>query len=444
MIAPCNILQRIALSLVLLGLVMVLPGGGRADLIGHGAPVRDIVISGDGRHAITAGFDDLLILWDLENQEARLQFVGHAAGVNAAAFLPDRVASVGDDGTLRLWDRKTAKLARTIAAHEKKAVAVAASPDGKLLATGSWDRTAALWNADGALVRRFDRHRGSVNAVTFSPDGKHVYSADYEGTIWRWSVRGEEDPLRLTTGGFPINDMELTPDGRKLVVGSADSTVRLWDVGTQSLTRELKAHEGAVLAVAISPDGGIIASGSTDGYLMLWEGDEAPRRKLPVKYYRAVWSIDFSPDGKIVYAAGVDRIARGWFVSDGSPISGETVPFQPIDRGGEDLALSDDEIERGGFHFRKCAVCHTLRDDGTPRAGPSLQGLFGRRVGTYPGYLYSQALISSDIIWTEETVSKLFEIGPDELLPGTKMPLQKLPKPEDRAALIAFLKARTQ
>ena len=86
---------------------------------------------------------------------------------------------------------------------------------------------------------------------------------------------------------------------------------------------------------------------------------------------------------------------------------------------------------------------HSLVADDTPRAGPSLEGLFGRRVGSYPGYRFSKALTESDLIWTEETVSQLFELGPEVLLPGTKMPLQRLPDPEARADLIAFLKART-
>ena len=81
-----------------------------ADLIGHGAPVRDIVVSADGQQAVTSAFDDMMILWDLETQSERLAFVGHGAAVNAAAFLPHRIASVSDDGTLRLWDRETAKL----------------------------------------------------------------------------------------------------------------------------------------------------------------------------------------------------------------------------------------------------------------------------------------------------------------------------------------------
>ncbi len=426
-------------------LLGAITGQGKADLIGHGAPVRDIVISPDGTQALTAGFDDILILWDLAQRKALLRFAGHAAAANAGVFLGSKIASVGDDGTLRIWDRKTGKLLNTIPAHEKKVVAIAASPDQTLIATGSWDRTVKVWDVEsGDLVKTFTRHRNSVNAVVFSSDGRRLFSGAYDGSIWQWSVSGDEEPRRFTDKGFPINDMALSTDGARLVSSSADATVRIWDTASGQMTRELKGHEGAVLAVAISPDGQTIASGSTDGYLLLWDGGEGPRQKLPVQYYRAVWSLSFTPDSKQIYAAGVDSVARGWFVEDGAPVTGETTPFKPIDRVDASLATSEDLVERGSFHYRKCAICHTLKEDGSPRAGPSLEGIFGRKVGTYPGYHYSDALTSSDIIWTPETLSKLFEIGPDNLLPGTKMPLQLLPKAEDRAALVEFLKAKTQ
>lgn len=436
-------LRRWALALsVLTGL----SGNAAADLIGHAAPVRDIVISNDGTQALTTGFDDLAILWNLENRKPQLEFVGHEAAVNAGAFAGDAVVTVGDDGALILWDRVTGERRLAVKAHDKKVVSVAVSPSGEFAATGSWDRTAKLWDIKtGTELRRFERHRDSVNAVLIEPNGTHVLSAGYDGTVWRWPVDEDDGEARLVINtGFPVNDIAVNSDGTVLVVGSADGKVRSLRLPDGQELAEYTGHEGAVLAVAIDETGDVLASGATDGFLMLWNGNGSTKQRLPVEYYRAVWAIDFTPDGGRIFAAGVDQVARGWFVEDGKPISGETTPFQPIDRVSADLAKSDDIVDRGSFHFRKCAVCHSLKEDGKRRAGPSLDGIFGRRVGTYPGYSYSDALNHSDIIWTPETLSKLFEVGPDVLLPGTKMPLQKLPKVEDREALIAFLKAKTQ
>ena len=89
---------------------------------------------------------------------------------------------------------------------------------------------------------------------------------------------------------------------------------------------------------------------------------------------------------------------------------------------------------------RKCSICHTLTEDGGRRAGPSLMGVFGRRAGTLDGYAYSDALIGSDLTWSEETLDKLFDLGPAHYTPGSKMPMQRIVRAADRGDLIAYLK----
>ena len=98
---------------------------------------------------------------------------------------------------------------------------------------------------------------------------------------------------------------------------------------------------------------------------------------------------------------------------------------------------------RGGQLFRKCAACHTVTADGGHKAGPSLHELFGRTAGSRPDYPYSAALRASHVVWTEANVAKLFEVGPEALVPGSKMPLQRMPDAVDRAELIAYLKRVT-
>jgi len=93
--------------------------------------------------------------------------------------------------------------------------------------------------------------------------------------------------------------------------------------------------------------------------------------------------------------------------------------------------------------FRACVACHTLSAEEGPRAGPTLGGIFGRKIATLPGYNFSEALKKLDIVWTPETVSKLFEVGPMAYTPGTKMPEQQIGSAEDRAALMTFLEKTT-
>ena len=78
------------------------------------------------------------------------------------------------------------------------------------------------------------------------------------------------------------------------------------------------------------------------------------------------------------------------------------------------------------------------------RPGPTLAGIFGRKIATLPGYNFSPALKKLDIVWTPETVAKLFEVGPMAYTPGTKMPEQKIGSAEDRKALVEFLAKATK
>jgi len=100
--------------------------------------------------------------------------------------------------------------------------------------------------------------------------------------------------------------------------------------------------------------------------------------------------------------------------------------------------------DHGAEVFRACVACHNLRADDGVRAGPTLAGIFGRRIATLPGYSFSPALKKLDIVWTPATLSKLFEIGPAAYTPGTKMPEQRIGSAEERERLVKFLERATK
>ncbi len=144
-----------------------------------------------------------------------------------------------------------------------------------------------------------------------------------------------------------------------------------------------------------------------------------------------------SPDGAVLWAAGLDDIAYGWpvaLIEDFDPAMGENRSY-----------LRDpNSMPNGERQFmRKCSICHTLAAGASRKAGPTLHGLFGRRAGTIPGYRYSPTLSGSDIVWSAETIDRLFDIGPDHFIPGSKMPLQVIAGQEDRRDLIEFLETNS-
>jgi cytochrome c len=150
-----------------------------------------------------------------------------------------------------------------------------------------------------------------------------------------------------------------------------------------------------------------------------------------------VWSAAFLPDNRTLLAGGADRVIRRWDTETGESMDGLTV-------GKMDDPLAAYAGDPGAEVFRACIACHALRPDQGNRAGPTLAGIFGRRIATVSGYNFSAALRALDIVWTPETVSKLFEIGPAAFTPGTKMPEQRIGSAGDRAALVEFLKKATK
>ena len=409
-------------------------GIAQGALIGHGGPVKGIAISGDGTRALTAGFDYSVILWDLAQQKVLARLIGHEAGVDAVAFLPDgrRAVSASDDGTLILWELGNGKAAARWRGHRGKVAALAVSPDGGTVASGGWDHEVRLWDAATGASRGLAGHAANVNAVAFSPDGAFLASGDYDGRILLWRVADGSLDATLPGNGFAINALAFAPDGR-LLSAASDKTVRVWDVAQRREILRYEGHEEPVLALAVADAGDLVASGTSQGTVDLWQPADGTLRRSLYVAHGPVWALAFTRDARAVLSSGSDGVVRLWDVGDGHELSGAGPP----------VAASADPPDRGARLFRKCGICHALSESDEGKAGPTLHHLFGRRAGAVAGYAYSPALSASGLVWSEQTVDRLFAEGPEVVAPGSKMPLQKMPNAQDRADLIDFLKRVT-
>ena len=145
----------------------------------------------------------------------------------------------------------------------------------------------------------------------------------------------------------------------------------------------------------------------------------------------------YTPDGRFAVSASSDEQARVWHVATGDRI-GLTAPPDDTPK----PWLESDHP--GAKYFTKCAKCHALTADGPARSGPHFAGLFGRAAGGVRDYHYSDALIGVDFVWDEMTLFRLFDEGPDKMLPGTKMPVQRLTNADELNDLIAYLRILTK
>jgi cytochrome c len=313
-------------------------------------------------------------------------------------------------------------------------VSLAISPGGDTVASASWDRTIRLWPLKGGEPRTLNGHNQNVNGVAYSRDGKFLVSAGYDATVRIWPLEGNGAPV-IVTVPTPLNGVAIAPDGEIVAVGANG---RVYFIGPDGEKRgDVEVAEMPIISVAISPDGALVAAAGIRGSVGVIERKARKLARTLVGPGLPVWSVAFFGDNKTLLTGGTDRMVRRWDAQSGEHIgtvamSGVTDPL---------AAFAGD---RGAEVYKACVACHTLSPDEGNRAGPTLHGIFGRRIATLPGYNFSPALKKMEIVWTPETVSRLFEVGPLKYTPGTKMPEQRITSADDRKALTDFLTKATK
>ncbi len=409
-------------------------------LVGHGGPIKAISISADGKRALTASFDYSIIYWDLAGPEGtvRHRLIGHDSAVNDVAFIPgkEQAVSVSDDGSLGIWDLAKGKLIARLQAEVFKVLDVAVSNDSRFAAVARWDGTARIYDLDRKVeIATLNGHRGNVNSVTFSADVTKLYSAAYDGQIIEWDIETGQLLRPIYRHGWGINTIVRIDDDR-LIFGAINGVTGIVSISKADKIADLAQRERPIQTVKVSRDGKFIGFGDGSGQIEVFQAHDLKSVEASGVAFGPIWDFDFVAGTTQVFHVGLDDFAIRWQVAPRKLSKIESKfprRFQ--------LAKSDDP---GELEFRrKCSVCHTLTPEGANRAGPTLHAVFGREAGTLPGYVYSKALLDSDIIWNEETIGRLFDKGPDVVTPGTKMPIQRLKSVGQRDDLIRYLKKAT-
>jgi Tol biopolymer transport system component len=290
----------------------VAPGPDPNVLTGHKSNLSSLAFSEDGKTlAVADSLDQTVRLWDLVSRKVAL-LRGHKAHLWRLAYAPDgrTLASTSSDGTIRLWDAAGKKQLEEFRLPGGDILGSAAfSPDGKLLAAGSWSSfSVRVWDlASGKQVAELTPGYGY--RVQFSPDGT-LLAAGSLNTVQLWDVATWQSAGALSGHTAEVYSFAFAPDGRALAVGTADGTLCVWDLAQKRKIASRKGHTSNVEFVAFSPDGGRLATCGADGTVRLWDVALLQEVAVLTGHDGPVNCVAFSPDGTTLASASADATVR--------------------------------------------------------------------------------------------------------------------------------------
>lgn len=330
---------------------------------GYTSWIYGVFITPDGKTLVSSNSNEIL-LWDLSNGKLTATLSGHLAGIWSLGLSPNgkMIASGSEDKTVKLWNLETRELICTLAKRADPIHSVAFSPDGKILACGGFNpykspegktRSIYLWNPDtGELISTLSGHSLRIDSLAFSPDNRILVSHSYDKTIKIWNLETGERSHTITTNSEYTGTVAITPDGQNLVSSGAGG-IKIWDLATGELLRifaksNIVSEDLHIRTFAISSDGKTVASDDHTS-ILIWDFDTGEI----IHTQEFLWpiSIAFSPNGKMLTSGSAtgyeDRaIVKIWQVPSG--LSREKTEDSST-RESEKLATTQENLNSDGY-----------------------------------------------------------------------------------------------
>jgi WD40 repeat protein/uncharacterized caspase-like protein len=303
-----------------------------------------------GEILASASADKTVRIWQIGDRATSAQ--GGIYSISVSPTSPDIFATAGFDGKVQIWRKQKdnpPKLLHTLSGHQMSVYQVQFSPDGKLLASASWDKTIKVWEVeDGTLLQTIKGHQDGINTLAFSPKSEErnylLASGSEDKTIKLWQVLAIGNQYQvslantLTGHKDSVKTLAFSADGNLLASGSYDNTIKLWDAEGK-LLQTLEGHNLAIAALAFNSHGNLLASGSWDNTIKLWRIDK--QKAVPLQtlagHQDGVTTLKFSDDDTILASGSADGTIKLWHAQNNSLIKTLKGHISPINS----LALSD-------------------------------------------------------------------------------------------------------
>jgi WD40 repeat protein len=260
-------------------------------------------------------------LRDVSSGADEKSFTGHKGNVLKVVMSPDkkRLASISDDGTLKIWDAETGKVLRSFSDFKASPSIdfsdVAFSPDGKSI-VGTYNYgSVTQWNVETGLRSQFTP--GLLPAffcVVYSPDGRIIASGSADKTVKLFSVETRKELSTLAGHQGAVRSVAFSPGGRVVASGSDDRTIKIWDLKTGNIINTLEGHDGPVTQIAFV-DAATLVSASDDHSIRLWDVVHGKTLLTLNTFEDKLLRAGVSPDGQLIFAESIKGDLKVWDVS---------------------------------------------------------------------------------------------------------------------------------
>ena len=283
-------------------------------LTGHGSTVRAVAITPDGKKAVSASADSLLMVWDLKKGTELHRLEGHTDQIYTVALTSDgRMAVSGsNDSAIMCWDVENGTKIGTLSGHEGFVRAVAVTPDGKQVVSSAADATVKVWDLEALIpVRQLPGHDGYFHALSVSPDGKILLVAEGSKIIV-WDLEKASKVCELTGHEADVSGLAMIPGCNQAISAAQDKTLIVWDLDTGAIVHKLSGHKGGVNGVAVMPSGRQAISASEDFTLMVWDLALGEKVLALGDHNENVKAVAVTQDGARAVSSASDGTLKVW------------------------------------------------------------------------------------------------------------------------------------
>ncbi|MEM6614251.1 MAG: WD40 repeat domain-containing protein, partial [Cyanobacteria bacterium P01_C01_bin.72] len=304
-----------------------------------------------GYKLVSTGVDKTTRVWRVFGRQL-------PENINSVAISPTDAAAYATanaQGEITLWQTNN-----QLPGHQKTISQISYSPDGKLIASASWDQTIKLWNPEtGKVVASLD-HQAAVNTIAFSSDRQSLISGTEDNLIYIWNIADLAQPRvakTLSKHTDSIKTVALSTDGKLIASAGYDKTINLWTIEGE-LLQTIDAHDLAITSLAFTPDGKILASASWDNTLKLWSIDDAGKSHRLLHtlagHQDGVTTISLNATGTVLASGSGDRQIKLWNIKTGELIKnlrGHTSQINSLAFSSNDRAIISGEAQQGLFRW---------------------------------------------------------------------------------------------